>query len=165
MRLMLAGSAAALLLLFRSVGVSAASPYDLVAIDTFLQAEMSALDIPGMAVGIVEGDTIVHLRGFGIGGSDSRKVTPQTPFLLASTSKAFTALAVMQLVEAGKLDLDSSVRVHIPWFATSDWSQSGRITLRHLLNHTSGLSTVTGNADSLSDDIGPAALERGVRRL
>src|ERR1700674_2408549 len=118
MRLGLAGSAAVMLLLYTPGVVDAASPYDLGAIDSFLQSEMSSLGIPGMAVGIVEGDKIVHLRGFGIAGSDGRKVTAQTPFLLASTSKAFTALAAMQLVEAGKLDLDSSVRAYVPWFAT-----------------------------------------------
>ena len=165
MRLGLAGSAAVMLLLYTPGVVAAASPYDLGAIDTFLQSEMSSLGIPGMAVGIVEGDTIVHLRGFGIAGSDGRKVTAQTPFLLASTSKAFTALAVMQLVEAGKLDLDSIVRGYIPWFATDDWAQSGRITVRQLLNQTSGLSTATGTADNQSDDVDTGALERGVRRL
>jgi CubicO group peptidase (beta-lactamase class C family) len=165
MRFGLAGSAAVLLLISTPGVASAASPYDLGAIDSFLQSEMSSLGIPGMAVGIVDGDTIVHLRGFGIAGSDGRRVTPQTPFLLASTSKAFTALAAMQLVEAGKLDLDSSVRAYIPWFATDDRAQSGRITVRQLLNQTSGLSTATGTADNPSDDVAPGALERGVRRL
>lgn len=165
MRPALAGAAAAALLLFAPGVVATAAPYDLDAIDTFLQSEMSALNIPGLAVGIVDGDTVVHLRGFGVADSDGRRVTPQTPFLLASTSKAFTALAVMQLVEAGTLDLDASVRTYIPWFATDDWAQSGRITVRHLLNQTSGLSTATGNADLLSTDIGAGALERGVRKL
>src|SRR4029077_10492958 len=48
---------------------------------------------------------------------------------------------------------------------TDDWAQSGRITVRHLLNQTSGLSTATGHADLLSTDVAPGALERGVRKL
>ena len=165
MRLGVASVVAALLLLSVPRAAAAAEPYDLVAIDSFLQSEMSALGIPGLAVGIVDGDTVVHLRGFGIAGSDGHKVTPQTPFLLASTSKAFTALAVMQMVEAGKLDLDTSARAYIPWFATDDWALSGRITVRQLLNQTSGFSTATGNADNPSDDVTRGALERWVRHL
>jgi len=126
---------------------------------------MGQLAIPGLSIAVVDGDRIVHSRGFGVADASGRQVIPQTPFRLASTSKAFTALAVMQLVEEGQLDLDRTVRSYLPWFTTSDPVASGRITLRQLLNQTSGLSTATGNADNLVDDVAPGALERGVKRL
>ncbi len=66
-------------------------------------------------------------------------VGPKTAFLLGSMSKSFTAVAVMQLVEAGKLDLDMPVRTYLPDFRVADEAASGQITLRHLLHHTSGI--------------------------
>jgi hypothetical protein len=61
-------------------------------------------------------------------------------------SKSFTALAVMQLVEAGKIDLDAPVQRYLPEFTTADPAAASQITIRHLLNLTSGLSE-TGFAD------------------
>ncbi len=79
---------------------------DMPSVDAFLAGEMSSLSIPGLAVAIVEGDRVVHLRGFGVADPRGRPVTPETPFDLASVSKELTALAVMQQVEAGRLELD-----------------------------------------------------------
>jgi CubicO group peptidase (beta-lactamase class C family) len=164
MRLLVAALAVVLSLSWTAAPVNA-SGYDLAAIDAFLQSEMRELSIPGLSVAVVDGDRIVHAQGFGVADGSGRRVTPQTPFRLASTSKAFTALAVIQLVEAGRLQLDRTVRSYLPWFTTTDPGASGQITLRQLLNQTSGLSTSTGNADNLQDDVAAGALERGVRRL
>ncbi len=87
---------------------------DFAAIDAFIEAEMRAARIPGMALGIVQGDRIVHLQGFGVADPSGRQVTPQTPFHIASVTKPFTALAIMQLVDQGKLDLDAPVQRYIP---------------------------------------------------
>jgi CubicO group peptidase (beta-lactamase class C family) len=114
---------------------------DLAAIDRYVEAHRQATRLPGLALCIVHGDQVVHLRGFGHADPSGRPVTPQTPFLLASTTKSFTALAVMQLVEAGKVDLDAPVQRYLPWFRLADPAASARITVRHLLNHTSGLAT------------------------
>ncbi len=65
--------------------------------------------------------------------------TPQTPFFIGSLTKSFTALAVMQLVEAGKIELDAPVQRYLPWFRVADLWASARMTVRHLLNQTSGL--------------------------
>ncbi len=145
--------------------LAAGDGVDIQAVDDFLRGEMSALHIPGLAVAIVQGQQIVQMRGFGVADSTGRAVTAQTPFVLASTTKELTALAVMQLVEAGKLELDSPVRSYIPWFATADFDLSGRITVRELLNMTSGLSTLSGRLDEAGSDSGRGALERAVRRL
>src|SRR2546429_8440732 len=96
----------------------AAAPHggapDLARIDAYVSEQMQADHIPGVALGLVHNDQIVHLRGFGSADQSGRAVTPHTPFLLASVSKSFTALAVMQLVEAGKIELDAPVQRYLP---------------------------------------------------
>jgi CubicO group peptidase (beta-lactamase class C family) len=145
-------------------GGPAAAP-DFAAIDDFVEAEMDAQRIPGLALGIVQDDRIVHMRGFGKADASGRAVSPQTPFIIGSLSKSVTALAVMQLVEAGKLELDAPVQRYIPWFRVADEEASAQITVRHLLNHTSGLSTKTGRSFQGSGDTSDSALEQAVRKL
>jgi CubicO group peptidase (beta-lactamase class C family) len=97
-------------------GLAAANPEpDLGTIDAFVAAQMQRHGIPGLALGITQGDRILHLRGFGTAGPD-RPMTAQTPLHIGSISKSFTAMAVMQLVEAGEIDLDAPVRAYLPWF-------------------------------------------------
>jgi CubicO group peptidase (beta-lactamase class C family) len=116
-----------------------APPFDLRAVDAHLQMQVAAKHLPGLAVAIVEGDRVVTARGYGSAGG-GRPVTPQTQFYIGSCTKSFTALAVMQLVERGQLELDAPVRRYLPWFRVADDTASARITVRHLLNQTSGLS-------------------------
>src|SRR6266511_1702068 len=71
----------------------------------------------------------------------------------------------MQLVEAGKVELDAPVQRYLPWFRVADEEASAQITVRHLLNQTSGLSTKTGRSFQGSGDTSDAALERVVRKL
>src|SRR6266487_1072346 len=123
---------------------STSRPPDFAAIDDYIAAEMQAQRIPGLALGIVQGDQIVHLKGFGVANTSGGVVTPQTPFPIGKVSKAFTALAVMQLVEAGKLNLDTPVQRYLPWFRVADEAASVQITVRHLLTQTSGLSHGAG---------------------
>lgn len=108
-------------------------------IDRFLSASLDRVGAPGMAVSIVRGTEVVHERGYGVDGR-GQDVTAQTPFRVASLSKSFTAAAVLQLVAAGLVDLDAPVRSYLPDFATADVEASGRITVPHLLNQTSGMS-------------------------
>jgi hypothetical protein len=74
---------------------------DFAAIDSYIEAQMKNLSLPGLSLGVVQGDQMVHFQGFGIADPSGRKITPQTPFLLASLTKSFTALAIMQLVDGG----------------------------------------------------------------
>jgi CubicO group peptidase (beta-lactamase class C family) len=113
-------------------------------IDAYLQTEVNDLRIPGAAVGIVHRGQIVHLQGFGSAGPTGGPVTPQTPFVIGSVAKSFTALAVMQLVEAGRVELDAPVQRYLPWFRVTDPGDSRAITVRQLLNQTSGLSEAAG---------------------
>ena len=134
---------------------------DFAAIDAHVTKQLHDLDIPGIALGIVQERQIAHLRGFGVADSSGRMVTPQTPFYIGSITKSFTALAVMQLVEAGKIDLDAPVQTYLPWFDLANKEASAKITVRNLLNHTSGISEKDGNRFWSSEQ----SLEEFVRGL
>ena len=86
------------------------------------------------------------------------------PFKIGSMSKSFTALAVMQLVEAGKIQLDAPVQQYLPEFRVADPEASKRITVRHLLNQVSGIPTSAGMNYVFRTDTGDDALEREVAR-
>jgi CubicO group peptidase (beta-lactamase class C family) len=135
------------------------------AIERFVQEEMAAQRIPGLALGIVKDDRIAYMRGFGKADDSGRAVTPRTPFIIGSLSKSFTALAIMQLVEARRVELDAPVQRYLPWFRVADEEASAKITVRHLLNQTSGLSTKTGRSFQGSGDTSDGALEKAVRKL
>lgn len=134
---------------------------DFAAIDAYVTQQVKDLGIPGLALGVIQDGQIAHLQGFGIADSSGRAVTPQTPFYIASLTKSFTALAVMQLVEAGKIDLDAPVQTYLPWFELADKEASAKITVRNLLNHTTGISTEDGDPDWNSQ----LGLEEAVRNL
>ena len=124
---------------------SHSAPYD--AIDAYVEAQIRRLNLPGGSLAIVDGDQIVHMCGFGSANAadfgqihpDGEAPIPQTPFFIGSLTKSFTALAVMQLVEGGKIALDAPVQRYLPWFRVADAQASTRISVRHLLNQTSGL--------------------------
>jgi CubicO group peptidase (beta-lactamase class C family) len=89
---------------------------------------------------------VTHLGGYGTADASGRPVTPQTPFVIGSNSKSFTALGVMQLVGAGKIELDAPVRRYLPSFRLADPRHAETLTVRHLLNQTSGIPTTAGTA-------------------
>ncbi|MBP1701624.1 MAG: transport system ATP-binding protein [Chloroflexi bacterium] len=141
--------------------VSMDASYD--AIDAYIAEQLRRLNIPGACLAIVEGDRMVHLRGFGKARPGGEVPGPQTPFFIGSLTKSFTALAVMQLVEAGKVELDAPVKRYLPWFRVADPQASARITVRHLLNQTSGLPVWRGLADLGNFDRRLDTAERQVR--
>ena len=143
--------------------IANSASYD--AIDAYIQGHMDRLHIPGVSLAIVEGDEIVYLRGFGLARPDGEAPSPETPFFIGSLTKSFTALAVMQLVEAGKIDLDAPVQRYLPWFRVADPQASAQITVRHLLNQTSGLSESSGRIPLSDFDKSPGATERQARAL
>lgn len=119
-------------------------------IDNYVNSKMEELRIKGAAIGIVQNGEVVYSKGYGASNDNNEKVTPETPFILGSTTKSITALAVMQLVEAGKVKLDDPVQKYIPEFHLSDTPKS-EITVRHLLNQVSGLPQNAGNSDYLNE--------------
>src|SRR5262249_35693358 len=99
--------------------------------------------IPALALGIVRGRDLVYAQGFGRvrrDGSGS-EVTPDTIFPSCSTAKPITGSAIMKLVETGILELDRPVIEYLPWLEYPNSSEVSGVTLRHLLTHTSGLSS------------------------
>jgi len=134
-------------------------------IDAYIQKQLDALNIPGASLAIVERDQIVHVKGFGVSSSDGKAPTLQTPFVICSLTKSFTALAVMQLFEAGKIDLDAPVQRYLPWFTLTDPQAAAQITVRHLLNQTSGLSFASGSTVLANWDDSPDATEKQAREL
>jgi CubicO group peptidase (beta-lactamase class C family) len=135
------------------------------AIDRHLEAQLKELNLPGVSLVIVEGDQIVHQKSFGIASPDGKSPTPQTPYVIASLTKSFTAAAVMQLVEAGKVDLDAPLQRYLPWFRVADPQASTQITVRHLLNQSSGFSQTAGWICLQDFDNSPDASERQARAL
>lgn len=122
----------------------------------FVTASMRADAVPGFAVVVVTRDGTAYAEGFGNTGNGGEAITPETPFVLGSMSKSVTALAVMQLVEAGRIDLDAPVRLYLPEFAMAS-ADAERITVRQLLAHTSGIPGMAARADgdepTLSDHV------------
>ena len=106
-----------------------------------LKRELDELHIPGMAVAIVDSKEVLLAETYG----NCKSIN--TPFIIKSVSKSFTALAIMRLVEEDKIDLDEKISAYI---APSAYfiNESDRITVRQLLNQTGGLGTYQrfGNA-------------------
>jgi CubicO group peptidase (beta-lactamase class C family) len=107
-------------------------------VDRYLTTQLGQSAIPGTAVALTRGNQVLMVRGYGH-NSDGTAVTANSPFRVASLSKSFTALAVMQLVDAGRVNLDDPVRQHVPEFQMAD-PRADRITIRQLLDQTSGIS-------------------------
>jgi CubicO group peptidase (beta-lactamase class C family) len=106
------------------------------AIDDYVNAEIARQHVPGLALVIMKQGQPVRVQGYGFANIEHHvPVHPDTLFQTGAIGKQFTAVAVMLLVEDGKVRLDDSVRKYLP-DAPRSWDP---ITLRHLLNHTSGL--------------------------
>lgn len=98
-----------------------------------------AADLPGLVVAVQRGDDVFTCAR-GVADVDTgREMTVDTVFHLASVSKVYNATLVMSLVDEGLLDLDVPVRTYLPDFSVSDPEVSEKVTLRHLITHTSGL--------------------------
>lgn len=146
-------------------GVTAAPvgpPATFAEIDAWLDHEVRDSGYPGAAAVIVEDGAIVHTHATGVADDAGRAVTPQTPFVIGSLSKSFTALAVGQLVDAGLVALDAPVQRYLPDFRLADPAAASAITVRQLLDQTSGLSGATGQAPLATS---PTTLEARVRDL
>jgi CubicO group peptidase (beta-lactamase class C family) len=110
-------------------------------VEQVLAGQLDDSGVPGGAVAVVL-ESGVEARGVGSAGGD-RDVAADTPFVIGSATKSFTALAVMQLVDAGRVDLDAPVRDYVPELELAD-QRVDDITVRHLLQQTSGLDDLAG---------------------
>ncbi len=109
-------------------------------IDEEIVQNMQRFNIPGMAFVLADENGNVYVKGYGRNESEGTEiVNPTTNFHIGSISKVFTSLAIMQLRDQGIVELDAPLTQYLPWFATKEISLSSHITIRDLLNHTSGL--------------------------
>ncbi|MBO1198546.1 beta-lactamase family protein [Staphylococcus simiae] len=128
-------------------------------VDTIIKHEMNKGHIPGASVLIIKDGKVFLNKGYGYQNiADKEKVTPNTKFEIASNTKAFTGLAILQLAEQHKLNLNDSISKYIPNFHMTYKDKKQDITIKQLLNHTSGISgditsedKVTTKHNQLSD--------------
>lgn len=147
----------ALAAVFCLIGASAQvqSP-DPASIERVALEELRATHTPGAAVAVVAGGQVVFSHGYGVSSVETGSpVTPEMLFRLGSTTKMFTATAVVELALEGKIDLDAPVARYIPGLEEN----IGRLTANQLLSHTSGLRDEAPMFGSHDD----AALGNGIR--
>lgn len=124
----------------------------LAAIDSLVTESMRDGKVPGMAITIVRNDSVIHSNGYGFANLEQqRPMTDSTPVVIGSTSKTFTAFAIMQLADSGKVALDSSVTRYVAVLgaptaagrqvatATPADPRFTSITVRHLLTNVGGI--------------------------
>lgn len=106
------------------------------------QQAANELKVPGLAVVVVKGDRVVVLDAIGTCDPEAKqRVTPRSPFYLASVTKSFTALGIALLVEEGKVKLDEPVKTYLPRFTLADEEFAKKVTVRDLLCHRYGLDS------------------------
>ncbi len=110
-------------------------------LDLWIDEQMSYRQLPGLAIGVVYDQELVWSRGYGYSDVTTKEpVTPTTPFRIGSVTKVFTATAILQLRDAGKLRLDDPISRHLPEFSIENpFPEAPPITLWNLLTHTAGL--------------------------
>jgi len=122
-------------------------------IDSFIESQMTLRKIPGLQLAIVKNNKIVKMNSYGLANiEDSIAVDNETLFSIYSITKAFVGVSVMQLVEEGKLDLNTEINTYL-----SDLPEAWKsITLKQLLTHTSGLPHI------LANDTGGLISDKGI---
>ena len=127
-----------------SGGARPTGPASITELDAWFDRQMGDAAIPGAAMVVVRDGQVVDVHTYGVADDRGRRITGSTPFMIGSLTKSMTALAVMQLVQAGRLSLDAQLADVLPDFALADPEATRSITIRDLLDQTSGLSTVAG---------------------
>ena len=118
-------------------------------VDNYVKTEMARSHIPGAAVAILRNGRVESMKGYGFADVEHRlAVTPDTMFQIASTTKPFTSMSVMMLVEEGKISLDEKAMKYLPWLP----EVYGEVTVRQLLTQTSGINrdVRTANVDNFT---------------
>lgn len=127
-------------------------------IDQYVEARLADHRVAGASLVLVQDGKLIHRRSFGRARKNVA-MTVDTPLVIGSLSKAFTATAVLQLVDQGKVDLDAPIQRYLPEFKLADSDAAAKISVRHLLNQTSGLPPTAPRARQ------PATLSQHVAAL
>ncbi|WP_081957055.1 serine hydrolase [Clostridium sp. HMP27] len=128
-------------LVFYPLSVSAATVIEKEAIDEFVTNYMERNGLPGASIVIVKDGKVMYEKGYGH-DSKGEPLTEKSLMRIASVSKSFTASSVLQLVDEGKINLDDPVVKYLPEL-TMDDTRLQKVTVRHLLSHTSGVPNPT----------------------
>lgn len=132
-------------------------------IDAYVRAQMDASALPGLAYAVVRDGEVVHLAAFGSADSSGRAMTTDTPVVIGSVGKTLTALAIRQLIDAGKIDENAPVQRYLPWFTLATPETAAGITIRSLLDQTSGFSRADGQRpDMYRPGLTPEQVIRGL---
>ncbi len=132
-------------------------------ITKFMEESLEMYNIPGASLAIIESGEKSYQNQWGTLG-DGTVVTADTPFLIGSLSKPITALAIMILVEDGKVELDEPIKTYIPSF-TYQTDSSKEITVLHLLEQISGISKFDGLKITDKDRPNDGAITQAVTEL
>jgi len=125
------------LILFTSVIAQVGTLKD---VNNYLTRYLNRIPVPGFSIVIVEGEDVIFSKGYGIEKEGHRKLmTAESTLAIGSLGRGFTAMAIMQLVEKGLVDLDEPVISYLPWFQTANKNFSDQITLRMCLSNTTGI--------------------------
>ena len=110
-------------------------------IDTWIEAQRDFLDIPSVSVAIVKDQEIIWSKAYGMADTEKKvAASTNTIYSICSITKLFTSIAIMQLYDAGKLRLDDNIETILPHYnLKQQYKESGAITIRSLLTHSSGL--------------------------
>ena len=129
------------LLLIPALGRAQSSlPKELKGLDEFVEMRMEEWNVPGIAIAVVRDSQVVLTKGYGWANvEEKQRVDAGTLFAIGSSSKAFTATGVMQLVDEDKVDLDEPVITYVPDFKLYNDELTKNLTVRDLLCHRSGL--------------------------
>ncbi len=110
-------------------------------LEAWILETMESREQPGLSIGIVYDQELIWSKGYGLADvATKRPATPSTVYRIASITKLFTATALMQLRDQGKIHLDDPVRKYLPWFSIKDpFPDDPAVTIRHLMTHLAGL--------------------------
>jgi CubicO group peptidase (beta-lactamase class C family) len=127
--------------LLASPAMAQRTPAPLAGFDAYVTKSMATWKVPGVAVAVVKGDSVVYARGYGTRTFGKHEpVDPSTLFAIGSSSKAFTATLVGMLVDAGKIRWNDPVTQHLRGFQVADPYVTREMRVRDLLSHRSGLA-------------------------
>lgn len=131
-------------------------------LDSMARLIQETYDIPGLVIGVIKNDEVFYANTLGVQGLDTdQRLTEKSLFHMASVSKPVVATAIMLLVDAGKLNLEDKLVDCLPYFEMKGNAYK-RITLKHILNHTSGIPDVE-DYEWDNPQLDEAAAERYVR--
>lgn len=135
-------------------------------VDNYLTNYLDRIPVPGFSIVIVEGEDVIFSKGYGIEKEGHAKLmTAQSTLAIGSIGRGFTAMAIMQLVEKGLVDLDEPIISYLPWFQTANKEFSDQITLRMCLSNTTGIPPQFGSIPDLENTSSAEAFLRSLNSV